>query len=506
MSAQIIPLPSDPTGINKPVSHSRKVDRSKPLTLRANFSWTAFGSVFYNFCQYSLFIVIAQITCSPEMAGQYTIGLAVTAPIMIFFGSNLRAVIVSDVRRECQIGGYMMFRVMSLVAAMSVIVTIVLCSDYAWETMLIILVVGVAKSIEGISAILFGYFHQNERMDQIAISRVAKGILSILYFAAGLWITGSILGGVCGLALAWLTTLLFFDIPRAKALATHRVLNRNVPMERLWPVWNTKQLKKLFLLSLPISITVMLICLNTNVPRYFVDFFKGQTVLGIFGPLSYFMVLGNEVVLALGQSATPRMARFYVHGERKEIVQLLLREKAVGVVFGLMGVAVAALVGRWALAVAFGPEYAQYSHVFLLLMITSGITLVFGFSSMFLTAARAFWIQIPVRLCSLTAMTVSCWIFIPMYGIMGAAVAMLISATVHGVLAASAVTILLLRMKDTAEKEATLPHTLAIQNVVAEVAPVTVAEPLSACLPVVSPIVSPLGEVALEMPGGKITA
>lgn len=461
MSANTVPPISSLTGINHQDDHPRMVNRLKPLTLRANFSWTAFGSVFYNCCQFCLFIVIAKLGCT-EMAGQYTIGLAVTAPIMIFFGTNLRAIIVSDVHREYQMGGYLAFRFLSLAAAMSMILAIVLCGDYRHETVFIILMVGVAKSIEGISAIFFGYFQQNERMDQIAISRTAKGILSILFFAIGMWISGTVLGGVSGLALAWLVTLLFFDIPRGHTLARHRVAYQNAPMERFWPLWNTRQMKKLFMLSLPVGITVMLVSLNANIPRYFIEMFGGENTLGIFGPLSYFMVLGNEVVLALGQSAAPRMARYYVHGERKAAIQLLLREKAVGAVFGILGVVLAAIGGRWILAVALGPEYAEYSLVFLLMMLTSGISLVFGFSSMFLTAARAFWIQIPVRLSSLATMAICCMVLVPSHGILGAAIAMFLSTVVHSLLAVSAATYMLLRMKT--EKDANPLHSLAVQN------------------------------------------
>jgi O-antigen/teichoic acid export membrane protein len=445
-------------GIENQSDHFKKIktaDRSKPLTLRANFSWTAVGSVFYNLCQFCLFVALAKLG-STEMAGQYTIGLAVTAPVMIFFGSNLRAIIVSDVHRECSIGGYLTFRLLSLAMAICTISTIVLMRGFRFETALIIMMVCVAKSIESISAIFFGYFQQNERMDQIAISRIAKGILSILFFVAGLWFSGSVLGGVIGLIVAWMSTLLFFDIPRSVVLANHRVAYQHAPMEWFRPAWNTQQLKKLFILSLPIGITVMLVSLSANIPRYFVEAWQGESALGIFGPISYFMVLGNEIVMALGQSAAPRMARFYVYKERSAIIHLLLRQKAIGAVFGVLGVALAALAGPWVLSLAFGPEYAQYGNVFLLLMMTSGINLVSSFSRMFLTSARAFWIQIPVRVCSAATMAICCWVLVPSQGITGAAVAMLISAVVHSTLALAATIFILHRIQDVS-KDADLP-------------------------------------------------
>ena len=412
------------------------------------------------------------------MAGQYTIGLAITTPVMIFFGSNLRAIIVSDVRRECPMGSYMAFRLLSVANAMCMIFVIVLMAGYQYETALIIMMVGVAKSIEGISAIFFGYFHQNERMDQIAVSRIAKGILSVLFFVAGMWASGSVLGGVVGLAAAWLTTLLLFDIPRAVLLAKHRVAFQNAPMERFWPVWDAWQLKKLFMLSLPIGITVMLISLNVNIPRYFVEAWQGVAILGIFGPMSYFMVLGNEVALALGRSATPRMARYYVHGDRAAVIHLLLRQKAVGACFGLFGVVLAATAGSWILSVIFGPEYAQYGRVFLLLMMASGVRLVFGFSSMFLTAARAFWIQIPVRACSVATMVLCCVLLVPSHGISGAAAAMLISTLVHAVLALSATIFILYRMQ-APDKSMELPRT-AVGQIAAIDAPGVLPEKILA--------------------------
>jgi O-antigen/teichoic acid export membrane protein len=300
-------------------------------------------------------------------------------------------------------------------------------------------------------------------MDQIAISRIAKGILSILFFIAGMLISGTVLGGVIGLSAAWLTTLLLFDIPRAVVLAKHRVEYQNAPMEVFWPVWNTRQLKKLFMLSLPVGITVMLVSLSVNIPRYFVEAWQGEAVLGIFGPMSYFIVLGNEVVLALGQSAAPRMARYYVHGDRTSAIRLLLRQKAVGASFGLAGVVTVAVAGPWILSLSFGSEYAQHSRVFLLLMMSSGVSLISGFSSMFLTAARAFWIQIPVRVCSVSTMAICCALLVPSHGIVGAAAAMLISTLVHAALALSATIFILYRMPN-AGKDADLPRTLMIQN------------------------------------------
>jgi O-antigen/teichoic acid export membrane protein len=423
--------------------------------LRKNFSWALFGSGFYAVCQFGLLVALTKIG-DTRMAGQYTLGLAVTAPVVIFLGFNLRGVIVSDARRECPLGVYLAFRLLAMATAMCVIGAIVLIAGYRRETAIVIMLIALAKIIEAISDIFFGYFQQNERMDQITISMIVRGILSVLLFIDGMWIFGSVWGGVAGLITAWLTTLLLFDIPRAVRFARHRAAHQQTAMKSFWPEWDYRQIRRLFILSAPLGVVAMLISLNINIPRCLVESWHGEVALGIFGPITYFMVLGNVVTMALGQSAAPRMARYYVEGNRSAVVSLLLKQKLLGLLLGIVAIAIVAVAGPWILTVAFGPEYADSGRVFLLLTIACGISFVSYFSSLFLIAIRAFWIQIPLTF-SLTLVTLIAGIMlIPTYGLMGAAAAMLISAAFH---AASfiAVAIIMVRRMSNPHKRVASP-------------------------------------------------
>ena len=423
-----------------------------------------FGSGFYAVCQFGLLAALTKIG-DPRMAGQYTIGLAVSAPVMIFLGFNLRAVIVSDVHRECPFGVYLAFRLLAMATSLCAIGVIVFIAGYRFETAAVIMLIALAKSIEAISDIFFGYFQQNERMDQITLSMIVRGILSVLLFIDGMWIFGGILGGIAGLITAWLTTLVLFDIPRAVRFAKHRALHQQSATESFYPKWDMVRLKRLLLLSAPLGVVAMIVSLNANIPRYFVEAWHGEAVLGIFGPISYFMVIGNMVVMALGQSAAPRMARHYAQRDRGAVIRLLVKQKAVGVCLGIAGVAIVAVAGPWILATVFGPEYAeaQGSRVFLLLIMASSISLVSCFSGFFLTAIRAFWTQIPLRLCSVSVMLLCSAMLIPSHGITGAAEAILISTAFHAVILVTTAIFLVYRMQDSG-KNAEPPSELIGQN------------------------------------------
>ena len=53
------------------------------LSLRANFSWTFAGNVVYAGCQWGMLVMLGELG-SPEMVGQFALGLTVTAPVVMF--------------------------------------------------------------------------------------------------------------------------------------------------------------------------------------------------------------------------------------------------------------------------------------------------------------------------------------------------------------------------------------------------------------------------------------
>lgn len=434
---------------------------SQPLSLRTNFSWAMFGSGFYVACQFCLLTALTKIG-NAQMAGQYTLGLAVSAPVMILLGCNLRAVIVSDARRECPFGVYLSFRLLTMAAAICIIGAIVVIAGYRSETALVIMLIALTKVVEAVSDIIFGYFQQNERMDQITISLIVKSILSVLLFIDGMWYFGGIVGGIVGLLVAWTATLFLYDIPRAVCFSRHRAAHQQAPRELLRPRWDAARLKQLLILSAPLGVVSMLICLNINIPRYFLESWHGEAILGIFGPISYIMVLGNVVTSSLGQSAAPRLARYYVEGDRTAIISLLVKQKLLGLIFALALTAIVAFAGPQILEAAFGPEYSVSAAVFLVLTIACGISFVSCFSGFFLTAARAFWVQIPLTFSWTMVTLFASMSLVPTHGLMGAAIVMLVGAIIHAVLVVAVAIMILYRM-DKLNKAAETSRSLAGQ-------------------------------------------
>ena len=443
------------------------------MKLRHNFSWTLIGNVVYAACQWGMLVTIAKLG-SPEMVGQFTLGLAVTAPVLMFTNLHLRTVQVTDAKREFSFGDYLALRLLGTTVAMVVIIGIIATAGYRIETSLSILFIAVAKAFESISDVCYGFIQQNEQMDRIARSMIVKGILSLILMSLGVYLSGTVVWGTVGLAIAWGIVLVGVDLPTtSKFLIEYAAVtavgvaapkkNRS-PVITVQPNWSSQNiyrlarlslpfrlariflsfnltmprsrwditaLSKLAWLSLPLGFVMMLISLNLNVPRYFIQNYLGEKTLGIFGALSYLMVVGSIVINALAESSSARLSRYYAAADRRKFSILTLQLAIIFGGLGLGGILFAWIGGKQVLALIYRPEYAQHQELFLLLTIAAAVGYVSSALGYAITAARYFRVQIPLFIAVTATSALACLWLIPTMGMKGAALALIMAAVVQ---------------------------------------------------------------------------
>ena len=405
---------------------------SKPLTLRQNFSWIFMGNAVYAACQWGMLVVIAKLG-SPEMVGQFTLGLAITAPVFMFTNLQLRAVQATDAKNQYFFGDYLGLRIVSTGLALLVILVITLVTGYRWETSLIILLVGLAKAVESISDVIYGLIQQHEQMDRIAVSLMIKGPLSLLMLSIGVYLSVGVMWGVVGLVIAWTVVLIGYDL-RSGALMlkslSHRLQSEKFgrrELATLQPYWHLRKLGKLVWLALPLGFVMMLVSLNTNIPRYFIEGYLGERELGIFAAIAYLMVAGKIVVGALGESAIPRLAKYYAERDSKAFRILLLKLVGIGALLGGLAVFAALVAGKEILSILYQAEYATHTSLFVWLMIAAGINYVSSFLGYGMTATRYFRIQMPLTTLTTITIVIASLCLIPNTGLQGAAIALILT-------------------------------------------------------------------------------
>jgi len=414
----------------------------KPLTLRRNFSWTFTGNLIYAASQWGMLVVLAKLG-SPEMVGQFTLGLAVTAPVIMFTNLQLRGIQATDAKGDYVFSDYLGLRLIGTGLALLIIAGITLKAGYRWETSLVILAIALAKAFESISDVFYGLIQQHERMDRIAIALMIKGPLSLLLLGIGVSLTGSVVGGAIGLAVAWGLVLFGWDLRNGRLILKNSSHGKEPEdslvadaepaktKNPLYPRWEGKTLGKLVWLALPLGFVMMLISLNTNIPRYFIERYLGERELGIFAAMSYLMVVGQMVVSALAESASPRLAKYYAAGNSTAFRTLLLKLVGVGLMLGAGGVFVAVVAGREILTLLYKPEYAERADLFAWLMVAAGMGYVSSFLGYGMTAARYFRVQMPLFVLVTGSSATTCFWLIPTQGVRGAAIALIVGAIVQ---------------------------------------------------------------------------
>ena len=357
------------------------------------------------------------------MVGKVELGRTIVLPVLAMMMMHLRVVQVTDAQNRYAFGDYLGTRILTVVAGLVLIVGIGLFG-YGGETGLVILLWGLAKSIDALSDIVRGLFQKHERMDLCGISLILRSIFALIAVTGTMWYFGSIVVSVASIGLLWLLSFVFYDL-----VCAYRLLSAESDSGGGWrylrPRFEPTSVFELLGLALPLGILMFLANLQSSVPRGVLEAYHGEAALGYFGPIIYPLALGAMVTTALGQSASPRLAQYYVNNIahfRRLMEKLLLL--AVFMAFFFVGGVV--LIGKQLLGIIYTVDYAQFHHEFIIVSVGAAIFFLGSFCGYGLSAARKFKTAMFLKIIPcLTSFLVAFWV-IPSNGIRGAAITTLV--------------------------------------------------------------------------------
>ena len=356
---------------------------------------------------------------SPSVVGQFALASAVAAPVFMFTNLQLRALQATDARSEYSFADYFTLRFVSTAIGLLAIGILVLGVSYDFRTRVVISLVAASKAVECFGDVIAGLLQKVERLDVVSVGLMIRGLLSVFAFGLAFMCFGSLVMACAAMAVVWLAVLLLYDVRWAALTIGPRAHFLGVDWGRL---------KRLFMVSLPLGIVMTMISLNINIPRYVLQHYLGSADLGIFASLASVVVIVNLVVNALGQSATTRLSRMFADGEFHDFRLLVGKLAALGALLIVIGVPLAVYLGRPTLTFLYRPEYGDHVSLLALMVATSGFNAVGSFLGYGMTAARRFRAQVPVIIVSTLTAAIGSILLVPQHGLIGAAVALLVSA------------------------------------------------------------------------------
>ncbi len=392
--------------------------RRRGRSVGGNFAWTLTGGLVYAFAQWGVLVLYARLG-TMEMVGEFALGLAVTAPVMLLARMQLRTLQATDAQGAYGFEHYLGLLVLTVLGGVLLCCAIAWGARYSGRASVVIALLALAKGFEALSEAFYGALQKAERMELIARSIIAKSVLSVVLVALALRFTGSAIVAAAALGLSWAIVLFLFDTH-----AYRREFGGEQPWRLLWRTpWRVQgaRLKSLLGLSLALGITSLLSSLRPNIPRYILEAHFGQAELGMYAALAYFTALGGRVVQALGQAVSPRLGRYHAAGDQRRYGRMLAGFTGGSGLVGLCAIAGSALLGRWALTLFYGEAYAQNLPLFVWLMVAAALEYVCVSLQIGLTAARELKAQALMLTGSLGVVALGSAWWVPSSGPVGAA-------------------------------------------------------------------------------------
>jgi len=385
---------------------------SPSAPLGRSVTWALVGNAFYAICQWGAVVLLARLG-SVEVLGRFALALALTAPVFLLASLQLRSVLATDARGQYRFMDYAALRWLAMQAAL-LAAGLIAPRDSA-DALATVAFVALAKSFEGLSDVFYGQHQRQERMDRVALSLILRGAAGLLGIAVGLEIAGTAAAAAAGMALAWGLVLLVYDI----GVGALRAFWRDTLTALRWS--NAPRILALARLSLPLGLVLMLVSLQSNIPRYFLEAHGGSAALGTFAALSSFLSVGIVMVGALGQSAAPRMSRRFAAGEYPAFLRLVGGACLAAVLVGLAGWLVSVVGGGGLLAFLLGEPYRPFAPELAWLMAIGLVAYLASALGYALTAARQIHVQVPMLLLACLAVAGASLALVPLHGILGAA-------------------------------------------------------------------------------------
>ena len=414
---------------------------TRTRTLRTNFLWNAAGSGIFSLSQWGILVVFAKLG-SARLVGQLVYGLALTAPLFIVAGLQLRSLQATDADNRHTLIQYLGLRALTTAAAM---IVAVLAATVAWvigsQSALIILLWALSKAVDSGSDALYGFFQQSERMDYVGISLTLRGLLAVAGVAALFRASNSAPLALAGLVIGWIAVFILFDIPTAHNLRRRgdRSVHKPGKSETLRLILDRRQLTPLFLEAAPLGAVAFMLTIQVQIPRYVVEGLLNARDLGLFSAAAYLTFIGATLVNALGAPACVRLAQYHVTGANSAFRQLMTKLLLVAAALGIAGILVSGFAGGRILTLLYTTEYSRMAGVLTMLCVGSALSYVASFLGYAMTAQGRYTIQVPIFAGVVLTTLIGCYLLTRRYGIMGTAGGMLVGNLVQ--LLASAIVV-----------------------------------------------------------------
>ena len=381
-----------------------------------NISWIFTGNLFSAFTKWFILVLIARIL-TPIDVGAYALAFAVTAPITILLNLRLRSLVVTD--KHLNFSNYIYIR--NITSYVAVLLLFLIGLIFYPKYIFLIILVGLNKLYDLFSELYYSIPQLKDDFDFIGKLMILKHVLILVFFVLGIYISQNL--HIALLISLVIQVLFFYYVEKRITENKYRIT---------YPNKESKEIKNIIKLGIPLGISLMLVSLNSNIPRYILEYFESAEVLGYFSAVTYILTIGNLVMNSVSQNFLLMLSRTINNGSYKQFLKYLyVYITSFSIALGLIIILFAYFFGEIFLNLVYGASYGKYVDVLVLMSISMAINFVsWGFDTA-LMSIRYVKIQPFIALTTAITSAVLGYILILDYGIQGAAYTIIVAQVIQ---------------------------------------------------------------------------
>lgn len=379
----------------------------KKLSLGRNVLYNSVGSLTYLVCQWLINVLVVRLGSYAD-GGMLSLSVTLTNVFYVLATFSLRVYQASDVTGKFTATQYISTRVMTSLAGMGLCLMFTAVNrQYDRVQQACIILYMLFKLTEALVDTFAAEQQKTMRMDYVFRSFMMRSATSLGSFVLGMTLGHSLPLALALMALTTLPVVLLYDGRIVRKMTNFRVVLQ--PTQAL-PLLKT---------AWPMMINAAMMTLLTTIPRYFLEDYCGQEIMGIYASIATPAVIVQAGCSFVYSPLVAPLSEQYAAGDVRKfgrtVGQALL---AVLILFaGVM--CGAALLGNWGLQLLFGESILPYAWLLIPALLTSLCSALLYFFEVPLTIMGKLKTMTLVHLIAVAASVLFSMTMIPTMGMNG---------------------------------------------------------------------------------------
>lgn len=337
--------------------------------------YNSLGLGVYLFCQWIITFIVVWIA-GYEVAGMLSISMSIATTFLVIATFNMRNYQSSDINGKYSEKTYIVSRVFTSLVAVVVTFVYSVLQGFSFYQILCINIFMLFKIGEAATDILHGSLQKKWRFDVIGMSYFVRGILSVVLFSIGLYLTKDLLIALSIMAIGTFAFIALYDVVKYK----HEY--------SVYGEFKTGDMIRLLLRCVPMVIYGLMFSYVSMHPRITAERMFGTEILGFYASVAAPALVIQTAATFIFNPFVTVFANHYNDNNLKEFRRLMLKILAFIVLFGAAGVVVGRFAAPIALPFVFGEEITPYIYLFGGVVVISAITAVVWFLGTLLIIVR----------------------------------------------------------------------------------------------------------------------